>query len=163
MSLMCQYQAQQWQKQLFCIWYFWLHFSDCNVLGKKHVALVCRLVIGRWLVPIPSSPSLMPKCPWARYWTPNCSWWAVGTLHDSLCLQCIGECDKCCKWFCAVSRLEKRYRNASPFTITYLALLCVHFLSSKHLVFMMLPWMYKGCLQPKAECFCFIIVFSNWL
>ena len=24
--------------------------------------------------------SYMPKYPWARYWTPNCSWCAVGTL-----------------------------------------------------------------------------------
>ena len=31
----------------------------------------------------------MLKCLWARYWTPNCSWWAVGTVHGSLCHQCV--------------------------------------------------------------------------
>lgn len=33
----------------------------------------------------PSSPSCMLKCPWARYWTPNCSRWTVGTLYEYTC------------------------------------------------------------------------------
>lgn len=39
------------------------------------------------LVRIPGSPGCMSKHPWARSWTPNCSGWAVGTLHGSLCHQ----------------------------------------------------------------------------
>ena len=31
--------------------------------------------------------SCMLKCSWVRYWTPACSWCAVGTLHGSLCHQ----------------------------------------------------------------------------
>ena len=31
----------------------------------------------------------MSKCPWARYWTPNCPWCAVGTLHGSHLHQCM--------------------------------------------------------------------------
>ena len=33
------------------------------------------------------------KCPWAIYWTPNCSWCTVGTLHGGLCHQW-GPCDE---------------------------------------------------------------------
>ena len=33
--------------------------------------------------------SCMSKCPWARYWTPNCSWCAVCTMHGDLCHQCL--------------------------------------------------------------------------
>ena len=62
----------------------------------------------------------MLKCPWARYWTPDCSWWAVGTLHGSLYHQCVCEwvnLTSVVKWLWAVSRLQKRYRNESPFSI----------------------------------------------
>ena len=34
-------------------------------------------------------PCLHVKYPWARQWTPNCSWCTVGTLHGSHCHQCI--------------------------------------------------------------------------
>ena len=79
-----------------------------------------RVVIGGFQVQIPAPPTCMYKCPWARHWTPNCFWWAVGTLHGSLFHLCvcvcvrIGEYDKCCKVLWAVSRLEKRRRNSSP-------------------------------------------------
>ena len=65
----------------------------------------------------------MSRCPWATYWTPNFSWWAVGTLHGSLWHQCVKvcvwicDCDKCCKVLRAVSRLEKHDR--SPFSETW--------------------------------------------
>ena len=35
---------------------------------------------------------------WARYWTPNGSWWAVGTLHGSLCHQCMKMCVNWWMW-----------------------------------------------------------------
>ena len=53
----------------------------------------------------------MSKCPWARYWTPPCI--AASAISVWMCLW-MGECGKYCK---VVSRLEKPYRNASPFTI----------------------------------------------
>ena len=34
----------------------------------------------------------MSKCPWARYWTPNCSWSMVGSLHGSHHHQCMNYC-----------------------------------------------------------------------
>lgn len=40
--------------------------------------------------------SCMPRCPWARYWTPHCSWWAAGALHirDSKGLRVVSRlCD----------------------------------------------------------------------
>ena len=37
--------------------------------------------------------ALQVKCPWARYWTPNCSWCAVDTVHGGLCHQW-GPCDE---------------------------------------------------------------------
>ena len=52
-----------------------------------------RLVIGVWIRPPPLI--CIFKCAWARYWTPNCSWWAVGTLHGSLRHQCMDVCVKC--------------------------------------------------------------------
>ena len=51
------------------------------------------LVIERALVRIPGSPSCMSKCPWARYWTPNCSCWATSAIGVWM-----GECDECFEW-----------------------------------------------------------------
>ena len=55
------------------------------------------IVIERALVQIPAlgwaELSRMSKCPWARYWNPNCSWSAIGTLHGGLCRQW-GPCDE---------------------------------------------------------------------
>ena len=47
--------------------------------------------IRRSLVQIPGFPRCILKYPWARYRTPNCSWWADGTLHGSLCHQSNGS------------------------------------------------------------------------
>ena len=101
----------------------------------------------------PGSPSCMPKCPWARH--PKSllmsSWYFAWQPLPSVHIHSvwIGECEKCCKWLCAVSRLEKRYRNASPFTITHLALLGVHFPSTKHTFL----WHCHGCIKrmPTAQ------------
>ena len=52
----------------------------------------CRLASGsegRWFKSkLRAELSCMSKCPWARYWTPNCSWCAVGTCHQW------GPCDE---------------------------------------------------------------------
>ena len=42
----------------------------------------------------------------------------------------VGECDKCCEALWAVSRLEKRYRNANPFYLPFW-LLVTHGSSTK--------------------------------
>ena len=76
------------------------------------------LMMSRLLVQIPSPPgwsdlSSMSKFPWARYWTPNCAYCPVGTLHGSVWT---GECGKYCKALWGISILEKCYRSSSPFT-----------------------------------------------
>ena len=80
-----------------------------------------RLVIGRSLVWILAPLSCVSNCPWARYWTPNCSWWAVGTLHRSLRHQCLNVCVNGWTWqtLWAVSRLENglKMEDHLPFTI----------------------------------------------
>ena len=55
--------------------------------GWSSVGRAGRLVIGRSLILIPAELSCMSKCPWAKYWPPNCSWCADGTLHGGLCHQ----------------------------------------------------------------------------
>ena len=71
-------------------------------------------MIGSLLVLILGSPSCVLKWPWERYWTPSCSWWAAGTLHGSLCHQYERVN---VTTVCKVCRLEKWYRNASPYTM----------------------------------------------
>ena len=80
-----------------------------------------RLVIGS-VVQIPAPPSCMSKCPWARYWTPNCSWWAVGALHGRvyvisvwMCVR-MGKCGMYWTALWAVVRLEKCYKTADHLT-----------------------------------------------
>ena len=69
-----------------------LHIASCTepyvVHVLKYMCVAGRaglLVIGRSLVQISAlgraELSCMSKWPWARYWTPNCSWCAVGTLR----------------------------------------------------------------------------------
>ena len=48
----------------------------------------------------------MLKCPWARYWEPNRSWWAVDTLHGSLHHQRVN-----------LTSVVQRF-NSSPFAIS---------------------------------------------
>ena len=36
------------------------------------------------LVQIPAPPKCMSKCPWARYWTPNCSWQSLPSMYGSM-------------------------------------------------------------------------------
>ncbi len=45
---------------------------------------VSRPLIGKSVVWSLTPKICMPKCPWARHWTPNCSWW--------LFLQCVNVC-----------------------------------------------------------------------
>ena len=70
-----------------------------SIKGCGSVGRVGR-VIGRSPVRIPAPPSCIS---WARYWTPNCSWWAVGALHGSLCHQCMNVCLNGWMWHSALS------------------------------------------------------------
>ena len=69
--------------------FFW-HHSFWNLGGCSSGVKAGYLV--RLLVGLPVPPSCMSKCPWARYWTPNCSWWAVDILHGSLRHQWMNVC-----------------------------------------------------------------------
>ena len=73
---------------------FFLYWGSCGLGGR--------------LVQIPSSPGGTTKYPWARY-----------LCHQCMNVLWMSKCDKCCKALWAVSRWDKRYRNASPFAFTY--------------------------------------------
>ena len=46
----------------------------------------CRLLISKLLIPAP--PGTVSECPWARRWTPNCSWlYTITMLTRVECLE----------------------------------------------------------------------------
>ena len=56
-----------------------LHEDLSGITGRLYLRGYSRLASDLWfksLLPW-SELSRMSKCPWARYWTPNCSWCAV--------------------------------------------------------------------------------------
>ena len=85
----------------------WLIFSLANYQIPYSALLWCSLPSklattgGRWFES-PAPPGRMPKCPWARYWALNCSWWAVSTLHGSLSISVW-----MCVWLCAIKHSER--------------------------------------------------------
>ena len=65
----------------------------CGSVGR-----VGHLVIGRSPVRIPAPSSCMSKCPWARYWTPSCSWWAVVAVINVCMCVWMGNCGMYCMY-----------------------------------------------------------------
>ena len=90
----------------------------CGSLSEvfKEVERVVQLT-GRSLVRIPAPTGCLSKCPWARCWTPNCSWWTLHGADSTICVcMCASSVVKCFErpldW--------KRYRNAHPFIVVYI-------------------------------------------
>ena len=63
-------------------------------------AAVAQEVIRRSPVRFFSSPGCTSECPWARYWSPNCSWWAGRHLAWQPLLSL---CECVCEWVNVIS------------------------------------------------------------
>lgn len=86
---------------------------------------VGRPAIRSALVRIPDSPRLHVEAssrqlldPWIAPDERSAPCAATSAISVWKCVW-VGECDKCCKALWAVSRLEKRYRNANPFHLPF--------------------------------------------
>ncbi len=114
------HQAVYFRYQLLCC----CCHTGCSSVGRVGCLLIRRLV-GQ----SPAPPVYLSKCPWARYWTPDCSWWLchwcmnVWVSDEQVGFPLVCEwvnVDLCCKALWAVEMLEKCYINTVrlPFTIS---------------------------------------------
>lgn len=92
-------------------------------------------LIGRLATRFPAPPLYMSKCPWAKYWTQNCSWWlccrvcVCGGVSVCVCVGvclrvCVGEC-----WLVLYSALHGWWTRRAPYEwspFTILSCLCGH-------------------------------------
>ena len=87
--------TQQWSQSSrcwLCLQNPWtsIQSSNCGTSWKEKSMKISdaadgRLWIRRSVVQSPATPVCMRKCPWARYWAPNCLWWLCWLcMNDSL-------------------------------------------------------------------------------
>ena len=87
-------------------------------MSQIHLNMLFYILLNKftfpWLpqlhVEVSLSKMLNPKLLLMSSW--HLAWQPLPSVYECVC-----EYDKCCKALWVVSRLEKRYRNASPFTI----------------------------------------------
>ena len=79
----------------------WWVVMFTEIFNTTEAGCSCGGRAGRWF------ESCMSKCPWARTWTSNCSWWAAGTLHGSPYHQCLNVlCEDAWMWQVSWSALS---------------------------------------------------------